>query len=186
MSAVKEHDTSWYLWELRFACQVPQLATMSETYLRMFGLPTSGNPDVDRTLNNQWLDLWLNIDSMVEYHRKGAPVRVLKHEDTLTIYLHIQDHLEAWAKHTKGGFHMYRVPKEDLIALDRLASHVYPHARNHFKDNSVQSSFLRSLESSAVLIEAPRPEMGEPEKAGERQDFTEMFASVPEGGFRWK
>lgn len=138
--------TTYYLWELHYEVQIPQMANYSDDYLRMYGMPTSGNPQIDAEMAQQWIHTWKTPAEMIEFHRKGVPVRIVHHKDTEAIYHHIQNHLQAWRNQVSKGLHSGLAPQKDLVDMDRFAEEIFGHARVHIKDTRPQGSFMRALD----------------------------------------
>jgi hypothetical protein len=125
-------DTTEFIWNHYFLVRVPQLQTMSESYLRIVGHPITGDPGIDREVMNQWLTTWMTINSMVDYYKDGVQIRVVTEADTKLIYEAVEQHLEKWAAYLRRGVNTGAAPIEDLIAMDRFAHEVYGFAKWHF------------------------------------------------------
>lgn len=178
-------DTSWYLFNERFMCRVPNIQTMSVDYLRQFGMPTSGDPRIDQEMANELVQRSLTIDRMFEYHRSGVQVRVMKEKDTARIYEIISNHLQAWRTKLQREMNVGNAPLEDLIALDAFAAVVYKHARHQFTREFVESTLVRKMSStlrvtrdSIIKRDAPEvirvnPFNKEEEAAAQEQKFPE-------------
>lgn len=137
--------SDYYIWEPSFRCSVPQLQTTSVEYIKMFGTPTTGDPDIDKTLANQEIITYLTIAKMVEFHRKGVPIKVLNYNDTKTIYEYIEHHIRCWKKRMEVGINIGGAPVEDLIAMDRFATDVHKHARHLISQEEIDSFFVKSM-----------------------------------------
>lgn len=140
-------SSDYYIWEPLFKCAIPQLQTTSTTYLKMFGSPTTGDPDMDKVLANQELTTYITIAKMVEYYKKGVPVKVLKYSDTKTIYEYIEHHVRSWKQRLEKGINIGGAPVEDLIAMDQFATTVYQHARHLISQEEIDSFLIKSMNS---------------------------------------
>lgn len=141
----KDKDTSYYLWEVLFQCRIPETATVSEIEYRVRGMPTTGSLEMDRDIGAQLKLMWLPIHQMVEYHRVGVPVRLVKVSDAEVIYGYVQNHLEAWLDRVRNSFNDREAPVDDLVALDNFANDVYAHARYSTKSNLLENSLSRAI-----------------------------------------
>lgn len=137
--------SDYYIWEPVFRCTIPQLQTTSTTYLRLFGSPTTGHPEIDKSLNDQTLTTYLTIAKMVEYYKKGVPVRVAQYKDTKTIYEYIENHIRAWKRRLETGINIGGAPIEDLITMDQFATSVYQHARHLIDQEEIDSFLIKSM-----------------------------------------
>lgn len=142
-----ERTTIWYLKNKIFRVAVPQLRARSLRDMELFGTLVSGDQRIDRENAASETICMISIDKMLEYHVANVPVRVIRREDTKTIYELIKNHLEAWAKVFSETLNTQMVPIEDLILLDEFANKVYEHARHHFDRKWVQGKLSQGLAS---------------------------------------
>lgn len=179
----KDKDTSYYLWEILFQCRLPETATVTELEYRVRGMPTTGNSEMDRDIGGQLKLMWLPIHQMVEYHRVGVPVRLVKISDAEVIYGYVQNHLEAWLERVRYSFNDREVPVDDLVALDNFANDVYSHARYSTKSALLENSLSRAIMNLGAFSLQGRPsvsktptveEVAEIEKQ-KRRSFTSAF-----------
>lgn len=189
----KDKDTTYYLWEILFRCKVPQLATTSETYYRIFGSPTTGDAAIDRELQNQWIDTMIPIVKMVEYFNQGITIRVVNYADTKIIYDYIQRHLELWLDNVQHGLNIGNAPVEDLIAMDKFASTVFNHAKHQYEKVDVKSSFMRALDglgfrSPDQILPPKHLPAYTPTQQEEirRESLANAFKDTRLGGPRWR
>ena len=140
-----DKPTSYYIFEPLFRVRVPQLQTTSNTYLKMFGVPTTGSDAYDHDLANQLIDTAIPIAKMVEYFNKGIPVYIVKQDDVKTIYEYIERHLLAWKSQLERGLNIGGAPIDDLVAMDAFANSVYEHAKHHFTKDVADNIFVRYL-----------------------------------------
>ena len=192
MNIQENKDTTHYIWDITWRVRVPLMATTSEEYLRHFGMPSSGDPDIDRELNNQWIDTLIPISTMVDYHRRGIPVKVVKYDDAKLIYDYIEKHLQAWVQNLKHGLNIGNAPVEDLIAMNEFANTVYTHARAYYTESTVQSSFMRAIENLGMTpmndrfrSKAEIEQDDKSPKAIGREDLSKVFKSSATRVRRW-
>ena len=140
-------DTSIYLFDYKFQVRVRKMEYTSVGYLRTFGDIVTGNEEIDRELQNEWLDYYFSIDQMVESYKKGVNIKVVKYADTKIIYDFITAHLNAWKFRMETAINIGTAPLEDLIVLDEFASKVYPYAVSQFTPETVTSVLAERLAS---------------------------------------
>ncbi len=140
-----EKDTTAAIWEMLYLVRIPYLATMSVDYIKEFGLPTSGDPDIDKEQANQYVTTYLSIAKLVDYHKEGVPIRIVNKKDVEDIYLAINEHLEAWKLQIRNGINIGDAPIEDLIAMDAFANDVYGHAKYGLKPEETMSAFVAAF-----------------------------------------
>lgn len=117
---------------------------MSDEYLDEHGILYLNDKEYDDRIQNQWITKYLTINDMVELQKRGVDIVVLNIDDTKKIYDIICDHLNAWKDVLTTGLNTYKVPYDDLIELDKLASRIYPYAKNLELTNFVDSVLKRT------------------------------------------
>jgi hypothetical protein len=184
------------IWNALFRASVAFKDTVSEDYVRLFGMPTVGDAGIDDQMKNSLIDTYLTINQMVEYFRLGILVRITVHAETKTIYQIISNYLLEWKERLNKGINIGGAPIEDLILLDRFASVVFEHAVQHFTPDYVNSRFINQLngnglfksrESLIKIIETPLPAKGEPVYK-KHESLSELFSErviSNSSGSRW-
>ena len=140
-----QEDTTSLLWDYYFSVKIPYLQSTSEDYLRIYGMPSTGNKQIDMEVANSWISTMANIATMVDHFKEGTPVRVVKQSDTKIIYDHISRHLENWKNKLQYGINIGEAPIEDLISMDRFANTVYEYAKYQFTPETISSLIGRDL-----------------------------------------
>jgi hypothetical protein len=142
-----QRTTAWYIFYKKFRCRLPNIQTYSKEYIRMYGMPSSGDPNIDRQLANELVDRLLPISEIATYLDAGANIRIVNIEDTKEIYERITDHLNWWKKEMEESYHPVKTPIKDLQMLDALAFSVHPHAKHQFSTEIVESIMARRMSS---------------------------------------
>lgn len=190
-------DTAGPLFDRVFRCSFSRNLTTTDYYIETFGFAGTGVPEIDRTLKDEIIDTYINIDTMLEYHQQDIPIRVHNYDDTKVIYELIQEHLEVWRDRLDRAVNIADAPIEDLIALDKLASSVYDKAKYTYAPEESGSSFTRFLSRHKSLnlsrLNAPSEPVGdvvvgdiEQDKYPHRREMAEGFKSIGIGMRRWK
>ena len=166
-------DTTNALWDDVYLCRVSNFKTMSADYLRVFGAPTTFDPEIDNELGKELITVMISIAEMIEYFQEGIAIRVVRESDTKFIYEAISKHILGWRDALEKGVNVGAAPLNDLIVMDQFAQEVYPHATAHFDRGVVDSLFIRKLGSSGTfnpnnilknLKSSDKPGEEEPEK----------------------
>ena len=140
-----------YMVRLRFR------DSLSVEEIKTFGLPTTGDPHYDQGMHDSDVDRYVNIFTMLQYHREGVPFRVANHVETKEIYEAVSDYLYSCKHVLENVLNAGGLDVELLLALDRFAASIYDHAVEHFPNEFVQSKMLRTFSSfRAARIEAPK------------------------------
>lgn len=150
MSYVPEDQrtTAWYLFNKRFQVRIPDQATRSLEEIKQFGVPTTGDPVIDREMSKDWGMRYLCIAEMEDIFNRGYDVKVLRYSETKVIYELISNHLLEFRRFFETVMNN-RVPDEtieELIRLDKFAAAVYEPAKHLFTREIAQSILGRHLQ----------------------------------------
>ena len=145
LAATPVIDTSTYIFDYLFKCRIPNLQTMSEEYIRFFGMPTTGDPSIDQAMADQWITTMLPISKMVEYSKQGITIKIVKYDDVKVMYNYISLHLQAWKNQIGNGINVGDAPIDDLIDLDAFANLVYDQAKYQFTRDIADSLLERQM-----------------------------------------
>lgn len=141
-------DTRPPIFHEPYAVTIPYLQMRSVEDIEFFGVPTTGIPEIDRSVANTPQRIMIPISAMAEYFKQGAEIGIVYRDDTKRIYNAISAHLSAWKEHLLQSMNVHNAPLEDLLLLDRLAHVVYDHAKYHFQPETINSIFSRMSNNS--------------------------------------
>ena len=175
-------SAQWKIWNDRFLCQMRSIDTMSTDYIKIFGTLTTFDQTLDRQMHNEMVDRYLTIIQMVKYYHEGINVYIKKAEDSKTIYVLIQEHLQNWQREMQIPFRVDKAPTEELAIMDKFAEVVYEHAKWYLDTALVDSPFARSLKrdsQSVLTLLKPREEITEDNDMiihPKRQSMSDVFS----------
>lgn len=177
-----------------FLCRIPQYKTMSTDYLKIFGTPTTFNPDIDRELSKELIKVMIPISKMLDYFKEGIVVRVIHEKDTLNIYESITMYLRQWREQLYVGLNNGNAPLEDLISMDEFAQAIYPYASSHFKDDSILSTLNQFRKSNKLMAHGligrlnknPKEDPNKKEEVPQRESMADFFKETSIGLKRWQ
>ena len=141
-------STETYIFHHVFLCRIPYIASMSIEYMKQFGIPSSGDKEVDERMSKQDITTMLPISEMAKYYSQGVNVSIVQRADVKDIYILITNHLAAWKRHIEKSINLGNAPMEDLIMLDEFANAVYSEAKFEFSTEVAQSTFMQHMSSS--------------------------------------
>jgi hypothetical protein len=147
-----QRDTAWYLYKELFVCNVRNFQTMTIDYVKSMGVNTSGDEEIDRGAAMSMVTIAIPISKMMDYFERGAALGVPNVEDCKRIYLIVNNHLKAWADIVQNSFNPGNVPVKDLIALDKFAASVYPHAESFFAKQVNRNTFAELLMGTPAIV----------------------------------
>ncbi len=138
-------DTTAGIWDILYKVRMPYLQTTSVEYIKMFGMPSSGDKNVDKEMANQWITTYQSIASLTEHYANGVNIKVVDPSDPKRMYDAIAAHLEAWKDQIRYGINIGNAPIEDLIKLDEFANAVYEHAKYHMRPSDGDTMFAKEM-----------------------------------------
>ena len=137
--------STYYIFEIRFRVLYNYQASRSAGHLKLYGTPTVGNEDIDRSVLKQRTDAYLTINDMLELYKKGVSVEIVDRANCKDIYECISYHLSAWRAYLSTGLNNNAAPLDDLKLMDEFANSVYEHAKWQFTDEIIESVTLASM-----------------------------------------
>ncbi len=124
----------WKIFNWRFRVIIPALYCYSETDIAEFGMVTTGNKDIDDSVNNAPASAALTINDMIELHcTKGVAITIEKPERSVIIYELIREATQAWVDEMRFAVKPRLPPLEDLKKLDDFAAAIWPIARRYYR-----------------------------------------------------
>lgn len=153
-------DSRDYIWKGEFKVRLPRIDTYSPGYLRMVGVPVSGDEESDKIMENEIITTYKTINNMVEVFRYGGRIFITSMDDCVKIYHYIDNHLEAWREWLGNvRINTKEAPVDDLLLLDEFSALTFDHARWLMVNNDKLSYLRRDLgnqyqHSIAALQEA--------------------------------
>lgn len=118
------------IWEDLYAVYVPDFVTMNRDYIRKFGVPSSGNREVDKMMSTNLMYVRIPIIKILEYYDNGLEIQIPAREDMITIHKNIEKYLTEWKDHIKYDININRVEhKTLLLALEKLSRLIFDKAQ---------------------------------------------------------
>lgn len=133
------------IWERLFQTVIPYRDTVSADFVRLFGMPTVGDPVLDKVMQEELVTQYLTIDNMVTHFKNGITVRLVTLSDSKIIYELISAYLRHWQEKIRFGVNVGGAPIDDLILLDRFAAVVFPYAAQHFTQEFISSNLVQGV-----------------------------------------
>lgn len=124
------------IWETVYRCKVPLLAVTSTEHLTMFGSYITTHPTVDETLMDQYTEVSIPINDMVEYYGQGHLVELLEYTDVVKIYDVVSTHMFNWKHSMETSINVTSAPIEDLILMDEFATELFTYAKRQISDEA--------------------------------------------------
>lgn len=117
------------IWEDLYNVYIPDFLTMNRDYIRTFGVPSSGNREVDKMMSSNMTFVKIPIIKILEYFDNGIDVQIPSRADMIAMHKCIERYLGEWYNHLKFDINVDRVKhKELLLGLERLSKIIYDKA----------------------------------------------------------
>lgn len=125
----REQQPAWFkIFYYTFNVKIEQAHLYSEEEISTYGVPSSGDPALDRELALERMWVPAVLDQVVEWHRQGLRLEFASVQDMVEVYEIIQQHLSDWRDELASDWP--RQPNvDDLKALEALAEDVYKRVR---------------------------------------------------------
>lgn len=147
MPDTKNHTPAFKATKYYFTAFMEQHRLFSAEYVRAFGIPTSGNREVDRELASSPTLCHLTIWDMAHHLHEGANITLEFPEKSVEIYEIITALLEDWRQISQNPVNSREIPMDELRKLDKLAQEVYQIARGYMTKAPVASRLFDSIAS---------------------------------------
>jgi hypothetical protein len=134
-----------HIWDHLYKVRVPYLATMSEEYIKQFGVPTSGDKKIDREQMRQLITTYMPIAKMVDLFKQGTNIRLVEPDAPKKIYEAVSKYLDYCRDILENEINVADAPLEDLLAMDHFANSVYEHAKYHMVSSNPSSHLANAL-----------------------------------------
>lgn len=170
---------AYLIFHLTFPCQVRKVDILDEEHVEQFGVFTESGTGIDSDHANQLINVNITIVKMVELMQKDAPFIFLEPQDSVRAYNIICGHLEDWTVRAKNMLNGTRPPIDDLRALDKLASILYPVARPWIRTEDRRSDLMDLIDSYSVFSKKDEKRIHDAPE--EHSPLTDML-KVPQGG----
>lgn len=138
-------DTTIAIFDILYKCRIPVVATKSLEEIKLFGMYSTGDKNMDKAQSREMTTTYLSIASMADYYSQGAQVAIVDHSEVKQIYEDVTRHIMAWREVLDSGINIGLAPVDDLIALDQFAAAVYEHAKFNFDRTVVDSINIKYL-----------------------------------------
>jgi hypothetical protein len=139
----------WRMFYELWNIEIPEVFCVSKAQLEQFGVPTSGDRAVDRTLAMERRGMYASIVSIALYLDEGAPITFVNRKDTVEMYKILKTHLEGWKWVVETQMNAPPPPIDDLQKLDKLASAIFPIASGYVDMGRPIGGLASRLESIA-------------------------------------
>lgn len=152
-SSIPMNDPRYPIWGRVWLTKVPRIARYGTAYLERYGLPTSGNLNVDRELMRQPTHCYITIAQMVEHYHEHTTISIVKRDDTKAIYEICQDYTFDWAKRIQNTVFNHNVPFEDLVQLDEFAEAVYQYAGHEYGEEFARTFIPEGVQREIINLQ---------------------------------
>lgn len=155
------------IWEDLYDAMVPDFVTRNRDFIRKFGVPSSGNKDVDKMMSNNLTFVKIPIIKMLEYFNNGVDIQIPARKDMIAIHKSIENYLSEWRDHLKYDINIDRTAhKELLLGLEKLSKLIYEkaHPREVIDDLLVHRTI--GLASPMDRLRKPKEDFVKPDYNG--------------------
>lgn len=141
----EKHTAAYRIFHYYYKCYMAQHHLYSDDYMKAFGIPTSGDRDVDRNLAASKTLCQLTIADMANHLDNGANLTLEEPSKSVEIYNTVREHLLDWKRTLDQAIGEMDAPIDDLRKLDNLATEVYKVARGYMRNGHQAGGMFGSV-----------------------------------------
>jgi len=171
-------ETSKGLWDRLYRVFVQEVYLHSTSHVKMYGSYITMLPIVDSDARNRSVEVYINIDKIIEYHREGARVILQDKKDLVNIYQVIETHLREWYTTIMQRTRTGKPPYDDLITLDQYCQSIYQDVINlKDKEPDIYYSFFEKFHhfSFDMFKVGKKKETSVPERESYLEYFRQQY-----------
>lgn len=138
------------IFKFPFRVRIPQRELYSDLDREIFGVPTTGDHNLDRKLAEELTPVTMTISDLVGLWSRGVNFTFDSVDDIVRMYGYIKEHLSAWEKAIREKIWMKEPPMEDLKNLDNFAGFLFSRSRGRIAKKFENESLLGALDVGSV------------------------------------
>lgn len=143
-----EPSAAYKIFHYYYRMYIPQHHLYSQEYLGLYGVPATGNRDVDKNFATSKVLVQITTAQMAEYISEGANLTFEEPKKSVEIYLNLKQHLNDLTDAANRAFAgEFSVPVEDIRKLEALATLVYPVARGYMEIEKPATGLFAGLQN---------------------------------------
>lgn len=138
------------IFKYPFRVRIPQRELYGELDRSVFGIPTTGDHNVDRQLAEELTPVTMTIADLVTLWDRDVNFTFDSVDDIARMYGYINEHLRCWERAIREKIWMKEPPMEDLHKLDRFASFLFTRSRGRIARKFDNEALLTGLDVGSV------------------------------------
>lgn len=138
------------IFKFGFRVRIPQRELYTELDREVFGIPTTGNHELDKELAEELTPVTLTIANIVDLWERKVRFTLDSVDDIVRMYGYIKEHLTAWEAAIREKIWLREPPMEDLHKLDAFAGWLFTRARGRIAKKFESESLLGALDAGSV------------------------------------
>ncbi len=190
MVAPKRKTAAYIIFNYIYQVYIPQHHLYSAEYIKLVGIPTTGNPSIDRELANSKTLSQQTIVGMSEMLDNGASMTLADPAKSAEIYTAIREHLTEFdARVRQGQISGDDIPHDDLRKLDNLAAELFTQAKYYMKADATDSRLFNSIASLSSRPGLRRNATPTEKKPIKQTDYQPISDSISKNAFatsKWR
>lgn len=138
------------IFKFPFRVRIPQRELYGDLDREVFGIPTTGDHNLDRQLAEELTPVTMTIADLVGVWEREVNFTFDSVDDIVRMYGYIKEHLSAWERAIREKIWLREPPMADLHKLDRFAAFLFTRARGRIAKKFESESLLGDLDRGAV------------------------------------
>lgn len=134
-----------------FRIQIKSRDIRTREEIEIYGTYISGQKDIDDYAGDEVRTIYISIENMVDYYKRGVTLFIPRQEDTDAIYKLIDEYLIKWKLKIESSFHPEDAPLDELLIYEGFAQSMFGIAKYSIsKIKPFSSPFLESLRALPI------------------------------------
>lgn len=155
-----DRSAAWKLWHWNFPCQVKIIHETPQWVTTHYGTPSSGDLSIDEQMMQNYQHVVLSAVEIAIRLSEGINVIITNVNDSVILYDIISKHLADWTDAIDRGGYNRKIPYDELLALDNLATICWRKAKPFIKEQVGISHSMAKL-SQMIMSFGNRKRMQE-------------------------
>lgn len=149
----EKRTIDWEMSKVKYNCKMRMIDTYTEEEIRRFGVPGTGDEELDRGLNNHLEIRLLSILEMVEFYNRGVDLYFCDRADIPKIYNIANAFLTNWASRIKSDFLYTTYPADELMIIEEFTVSLYNNIESLGIGLSLQTPFNKNMQKYGLTLE---------------------------------
>ena len=172
----EKRTIDWEMSGVKYRCKMRMIDTYTEEEIRRFGVPGTGDKELDNSINNSLEIRLLSILEMVEYYNRGVNLYFCDRSDIPKIYNTANAFLTNWASRIKADFLYTTYPADELMIIEEFAVNLYNNIDTLGLGLNLKTPFNKNMQKYGLTLDDIRRHT----TSAQKTQTKEVISDLPE------